>query len=580
MHETLKALIKSDADLPARARNLQVLDEFRTSAIYDRIKLPFHLEKTSGSEYVPLRNRRPSVRYGLNQIIVNDSTALLFSEAHFPAIKVTERAPLNLLSPTGEAVDFKSDDGDKDEKPKRKRGKKGAKSDRLRAAKNEDIATLMAALVKDTKLREVMLDAATRGSVGSIGIHFRVIKSRIFFKVMPTRYLTPTFDPDQPDVIARVTEKYKIKGSAVRSLGYSVNDDDKDRDFWFQRDWTSTDELWYVPWPVNKLDRDRGVSATPGKETDRPADTSGQQAAPQGAVDWSKSVAHGLGFVPIVWIKNLPGGDEIDGACTFEPAIDNSIEIDYQLSQCGRGLKYMSDPTLVIAEPPVHDDGTDGASMQKGPANALRLGSGATATLLEISGAGAAAVENYVRLIRELSLELCGGNRSSADKLSAAQSGRAMELMNQGLIWLADKLRTSYGEGGLVSLIRMVIRANETMPLTIAGQKVPKGFFGAADAAEIVLKWPPWYPPTLQDHANQANAMNVYRQSKVLSQETAVRQIAHDFDIEDPDQEIEQIKAEDKEAVDLAVQQAERTRPYEYQPNGKAPSGPEKPTAG
>ena len=33
----------------------------------------------------------------------------------------------------------------------------------------------------------------------------------------------------------------------------------------------------------------------------------------------------------------------------------------------------------------------------------------------------------------------------------AAQSGRALELMNQGLIWLADNLRVSYGEGALLA---------------------------------------------------------------------------------------------------------------------------------
>ena len=32
-------------------------------------------------------------------------------------------------------------------------------------------------------------------------------------------------------------------------------------------------------------------------------------------------------------------------------AIETKIEIDYQLSQAGRGLKYSSDPTLLIKEP-------------------------------------------------------------------------------------------------------------------------------------------------------------------------------------------------------------------------------------
>ena len=67
-------------------------------------------------------------------------------------------------------------------------------------------------------------------------------------------------------------------------------------------------------------------------------------------IDEARTVHHGLGFVPLVWVRNLPGpsatGDANDGACTFRAAIETQIEIDYQLSQAGRGLKYSSDPTL------------------------------------------------------------------------------------------------------------------------------------------------------------------------------------------------------------------------------------------
>ena len=63
------------------------------------------------------------------------------------------------------------------------------------------------------------------------------------------------------------------------------------------------------------------------------------------------------------------------------------------------------------------------------------------ARLLEIGGTASAAVIEYVRTLRELALESVHGNRANADRLTAAQSGRALELMNQGLIWLADNLR-------------------------------------------------------------------------------------------------------------------------------------------
>ena len=76
----------------------------------------------------------------------------------------------------------------------------------------------------------------------------------------------------------------------------------------------------------------------------------------QPIIDTARSVSHKLGAVPIVWIKNLPGlpttGDSADGACTFAAAMHTQVEIDYQLSQAGRGLKYSSDPTLLLKDHP------------------------------------------------------------------------------------------------------------------------------------------------------------------------------------------------------------------------------------
>ena len=183
-------------------------------------------------------------------------------------------------------------------------------------------------------------------------------------------------------------------------------------------------------------------------------------------IDEARSVQHGLGFVPMVWIRNLPGqsstGDIVDGACTFRAGIETQIEIEYQLSQAGRGLKYSSDPTLLIKEPVTTD-----SEIIKGAGNALIVSEKGDARLLEIGGTASAAVIEYVRTLRELALESVHGNRANADRLTAAQSGRALELMNQGLIWLADNLRVSYGEGALLSLARMVLRSFAN--LSVAG---------------------------------------------------------------------------------------------------------------
>lgn len=354
MFETICDLIPRDGDYPPRTRALDILIRVLEGRIYDVLPYHFHDERGSGGEYIPLRNRRPSVRYPLSRIVVEDSVALLFSEGHFPTFDCADREAQATLSD----------------------------------------------IVKETHLNLVMTEAAIRGSIGSSAILLRVLKGRVFFQVLNTMYLTPWWSPEEPDTLTRVVERYKVSGRLLASIGYEL--DNVDGEFWFQRCWDSDMETWFDPVPL------------------------GAETAPR--VDEVRSVRHGLGFVRIVWIRNLPGpsssGAACDGACTFRAAVETQIEIDYQLSQAGRGLKYSSDPTLLLKEP-----ASIGGDILRGAGNALVVGENGDARLLEIGGTASAAVIEYVRTLRELALESVHGNRSSPDRLTAAQSGRALELM-------------------------------------------------------------------------------------------------------------------------------------------------------
>lgn len=474
--KTLQSTYPHDKDLPARSFRLAALRRVIDGTMYDNLPHPFHTEKNDAGEYVPLRDRRPSVKYALCRIVVDDSVSMLFSEGHFPEIDCEDEATKETLQ----------------------------------------------RIIKEAKINQVMIEGATSGSVGSVALMFRVIKGRVFVDVSPTENLTPTWNHDAPDELLKVTEQYKVKGRALKDFGYAIKDDNLNADHWFMREWDALAETWYMPTLVSD-------KKLPSK------------------VDKDSTVKHSLGFVPVIWVKNLPGGDKIDGVCTFPPeAIDANIEIDYLLSQGGRGLKYSADPTLLIKEPAVGSDGP----MVRGAGNAIVVGTDGDAKMLEINGTATAALMDYVRMVRELALESAHGNKSSNEKMAGVQSGRALEIMNQALVWLADKLRISYGEGALLELLQMIVKASAKIQLSFKdGTKAGK----LSDDA-ISLRWPAWYQSTPSDRQSDANTLKTLTDASLMSAETATKAVAADYDIEDVPAELVLI------AKDRAIREAAATK--------------------
>ena len=462
MFKTLTETFKQDRDLPERAFRLQMRSRVIDGTIYDNLPSPFHEEKNNAGEYVPLRNRRPCVRYRLCRLVVDDSVSLLFSEGHFPDIDCEDETAKEALN----------------------------------------------RLIDEMEINRVFIEAATVGSVGSVVVILRILKNRPFLSAMPSQFLTPIYDPNAPDTLIRVEERYKALGRDLKDAGYTIADDDLAAEFWFARDFTTDEETWFQPLKV--------VDRKEGKQFVR---------------DDAKSVIHGLGFVPVLWIKNLPGGDDIDGEPTFpNEAIETGIEIDYQLSQAGRALKYSADPTLLIKEPAFSGD-----RMVRSAGNAIVVDAEGDAKMLEINGTASAAVIEYVRFLRELALETMHGNRANAEKETAAPSGRALEMMNQALIWLADKLRISYGENGILAVVRMLVRAHAKLNLKFKdGSAVP----AIADSTEVSLRWPEWYPPTLDDLQTRATTLISLTDGGLLSRETAIKILAAEYDIEDAKAEL------------------------------------------
>ena len=440
----LQARMPQDTDLPERSFRLSALEAVLEGRQYDALPHAFSRERSDSGDYVPLDERRPSVRTGLCRVVVEDSVSLLFSEGHWPTIR----------------------------------------------ASSPQTAQAIVDLVRETHLNGTMLEAATRGSVGSVAVLFRAVEKRPFFEVMSTRFLTPRWNRNRPGSLLSVTERYKVTAADLNALGYEV--DASDTQMWFQRRWDDMAETWFRPVAV------------------------GDPSAP--VIDEERTVMHGLGFVPIVWMKNISGTggfdpEASDGACTFASGIDTVIEADYLLSQAGRGLKYGSDPTLVLKDPNAALGPSAGPVRSGGAAGALIVPPEGDAKLLEINGNAAAAVLAHVQELRAIALEAMHGNRSHGDRLTTGQSGRAIELMCQGLLWLADRLRISYGECGLLSLLRMVCAASSRVA---GGLLIGGTAYEALDPSGLVLAWPSWFPASFADRQAQAATVATLVQSGVI----------------------------------------------------------------
>ena len=283
----IAAQYQADVHFPLRVLRQRILTAFRDGGFFDVMGVPFQQETTDSGDYIPLRQRRPTLHVSWVNEVIDDVGALLFGEGHFPETETD----------------------------------------------SEELSDAIAFLIEEADLRMVMSEAVFRASTGSAVLLLRFMgkpgKLRPVISVVDSTWYVPEFDPQDPKTLISLTEKYKVKGSELRERGYDISKDDLRSDFWWKTTWDTVMETGFVPVKV-----ETGDDGIPNDAT---------------VPDPYRTVQHDLGFVPAIWIR-LPGGDDLlDGHCLFAQAMDTVIEADYQLSQLGRGLKYSQDPLKVVS---------------------------------------------------------------------------------------------------------------------------------------------------------------------------------------------------------------------------------------
>ena len=429
-----------------RYAKLELFDRLLAGTFYDHLQFAYY-EETESRKYIPITSRRPSARFNLPRFVGRQLARKLFMGRHAPKLR----------------------------------------------HKDDEVAAAIRKLVRNGKMMSVLASAVLMGSVGAVAVTFRVDKAdgdedpQISFSHWHAKDCAPQFD--RSNELAKLRVQYLTTGASLKAMKDPPASIDAAKLYWFVRDYTTDEEITYQP--VEKADWNP-VDGFTDKNKD--------------FVRWDgECTKHDFGFVPGHWFVNLTGGCLPDGACTFEDAIPNTIEIDYTLSQIGRGVRYNAAPlTVVIGEiltgaSPVGDTATI-LQLQGGTKEDDFTKMAGDAKLLEMAGTGIEASLKLIEYLRNGALEQICASRKDPEKMKGPLSGRAMEYLDEDMGDLVMELRTQYGDRGFLPLVRKVARACDIKK----------------DLGSLSLLWPRLFQPTPMELAQVIPALvqAVYPQTK------------------------------------------------------------------
>jgi hypothetical protein len=461
-------------DIGRRYCDMDALERVLRGTFYEQMKHPFDREN-NGNRYIPLRERRPAVQYNLARIITDQTNGLLWGDEQTPFLR----------SYWGD----EPTDTDRDNEQKIER------------------------VVEHYMLPSVVASAYEEGVVGSCAVIVRGTPSGAYFDLRAGKLGAPTFDPRDPAKMLTYVEEYPIAGADLVAAGYDIPVDKRGKRWWLKLLIDAKKEDRFEP----MLEDDHAKMTRAAAEGKPATDDKGRP------IVWKirETFAHKFGVVPVIWGRNLDAlGNVIDGPCLFGSILDIQIEIDYLLSQVGRGYRYTADPMLAIERGemagtvlgPVGQGGAEQDATQrdvagaiiKSPTNVLDLPAGSKAQMLEITGNGLKAATDHIKLLREWALEVVGGMKSDAESTRGAESGRALEMLWQALYLVAKRQRVAWGDRFYLPLVRMVL-----LGISVGEITLPSDIEAPPPDLSLHLVWPSWTTPSGADLLSFANAAEV-----------------------------------------------------------------------
>lgn len=416
----------------------------------------------------PLREKAPSVRTRINKTAVDTIVSHLFGGKRQPTFKVEGDTRVN---------------------------------------------DLLQGLVSETSLASTFLGLGRLGALtGTVVLGFHAFEGELDWTVTMGAHITPVFGRDDRrrarelglafDDLLELDEVWRTY--AEDALGKTV-------ETWHRRMWTVDRTIEYHPieGPIRRSED----------------------------LDWredvEQSVVHDLGFVPAEWIANLPVVNDIDGAPVVDtPEFEIEDEINYTLSQTGRGIRYNQEPTLAL----INASLSKAEVIKRGshhtldikPDRALSENVTADAKLLEMNGSGGMLALEYSQKLADFFYQCARVVIHDPDRAGGVLSGVALQRVKEPLLALIDELRPQYGRG----IERALAKA-----LAVQGH-------AKYGTTKVTASWPQVIEPTIEDGLTLVTFLREARDAGWITRDTALRRLAPYTGIEDVAKYAEELDVE------------------------------------
>lgn len=349
--------------------------------------------------------------------------------------------------------------------------------------------------LREGSVQKEMIGLVVRGSVGSVCGTFKNVEItneiKLVFSTHRASECFPFFDPSKE--LEKLYLVREVKGAWFIAQGvtktFNGADVEESLSYFYVRLLDKNREVFFKPILTVDWNPVKGPFSKLVEIADGPL-------AP---------TVHNLGFVQAQWFVNMSGGEFPDGDCLFEPALDNIVTYDYNLSQMDLGLKNAACPVTVLKGKLVQYTDEDGKPIPRPATRYLHFETGTkdpdgmaeeggNASLLETTGQGFLADLKLLELLKKNISEQISSSRKDPDKVTTAMSGAGIELIEEEFMDLVFELRTCYGEDGYLKLVKKMCLSGIR-----AGHRLLKGI-----TKEIVealdLGWPDLHDLSPQDY--------------------------------------------------------------------------------